>query len=86
MEIPCIACQSMIRFDSSIVKANGSLVKCPECHFILMLYPPERNEEPIPQDTSVDHLISSDFFDMEHASKSNAARDESSKESKKICS
>ena len=65
MQIPCVSCQSLFRFNSDLVKPTGSLVKCSKCKYIFMVYPPTFNDEPILQDTNIDQSILFDLFKVE---------------------
>ena len=45
MIISCTSCNTMLRIDSSLVKVDGSKVRCAKCNDIIMVYPPKNNTE-----------------------------------------
>ena len=61
MEFPCVSCRFMCKLDNNFVNPTGSLVRCPECHFIFMVQRPGLAEEPIVQDTNIDQPILNDL-------------------------
>ena len=64
MKIPCVSCQYMSKFDQSLVKPTGSLVRCSECDFIFMVYRPSFADEAIAQDTNIDQTILKDLYSI----------------------
>ncbi len=62
MKIPCVSCQYMSKFDQSLVKPTGSLVRCSECDFIFMVYRPSFADEAIAQDTNINQTILKDLY------------------------
>ncbi|MFC1880468.1 hypothetical protein ACFL2S_03080 [Thermodesulfobacteriota bacterium] len=64
MKIPCVSCQYMSKFDQSLVKPTGSLVRCSECDFIFMVYRPSFADEVIAQDTNIDQTILKDLYSI----------------------
>ena len=62
MKTPCVSCQFMCKFDNNLLKPTGSLVRCPECHFIFMIHLPGFAEEPIAKDTNIDQSILDDLY------------------------
>ena len=41
MKIHCDVCQSLFKLDSSLIKSNGSQVRCSKCQTIFRVYPPD---------------------------------------------
>lgn len=64
MEIRCVSCRFRCKLDNNIVNPTGSLVRCPECHFIFMVHRPGFAEEPIVQDTNIDQSILNDLYSI----------------------
>jgi hypothetical protein len=64
METPCVSCQFMCKLDNNLVNPTGSLVRCPECHFIFMVHRPGFAEAVIVQDTNIDQSILSDLYSI----------------------
>ena len=62
MKIPCVSCQFMCLLDGNLLNPTGSLVRCPECHFIFMVHRPDIADEPIAQDTKIDQSILNDLY------------------------
>jgi len=62
MKIPCVSCQFVCILDNNLLNPTGSLVRCPECHFIFMVHRPNIADEPIAQDTKIDQSILNDFY------------------------
>lgn len=81
MKIPCVSCQFMCKFDDTLLKPTGSLVRCTECHFIFMVHRPSFAEEPIAQDTNIDQSILNNLYRWRHELKSELPVDEISEES-----
>ena len=64
MNIPCVSCHFMCKLDNNLLNPTGSLVRCPECHFIFMVHRPGFAEEPIIQDTNIDQSILNDLYSI----------------------
>lgn len=64
MNIPCVSCQLMCELENNLVNPTGSLVRCPECHFIFMVHRPSFAEEPIAQDINIDQSILNDLYSI----------------------
>ena len=64
MNIPCVSCQFMCKLENNFLKPTGSLVRCPECHFIFMVHRPSFAEEPIAQDMNIDQSILNDLYSI----------------------
>ena len=64
MKIPCVSCQFMCKLDNNLVNPTGSLVRCPECHFIFMVHRPGFAEAVIVQNTNIDQSILSDLYSI----------------------
>lgn len=62
MEFPCVSCRFRCKLDNNLVNPTGSLVRCPECHFIFMVHRPGFAEAPIVQDTNIDQSILDDLY------------------------
>ena len=46
MLISCTYCDTKLRIDKSLVKVDGSKVRCAQCDDIFMIHPPNNNTEP----------------------------------------
>jgi len=64
MNTPCVSCQFMCKLDNNLVNPTGSLVRCPECHFIFMVHRPGFAEAAIVQDTNIDQSILNDLYSI----------------------
>ena len=64
MKIACVSCQFKCKLDNNLVNPTGSLVRCPECHFIFMVHRQGFAEEPIVQDTNIDQSILNDLYSI----------------------
>jgi len=62
MRISCVSCRFMCKFDNNLAKPSGSLVRCPECHFIFMVQRPSFAEQTIAKDTNIDQSILDDLY------------------------
>lgn len=81
MKIPCVSCQFMCKIDNFLVNPTGSLVRCPECHFIFMVHRRGFAEEPIVQDTNIDQSILNDLYSIRPELQDELPVDEISEES-----
>ena len=64
MNTTCVSCQFMCKLDNNLVNPTGSLVRCPECHFIFMVHRPGFAETAIVQDTNIDQSILNDLYSI----------------------
>ena len=64
MKTPCVSCQFRCKLDNNLVNPTGSLVRCPECHFIFMVHRPGFAETAIVQDTNIDQSILNDLYSI----------------------
>lgn len=46
MLIACTSCNTKLRLDKSLVKVDGSKVRCAQCYDIFMIHPTKNNTEP----------------------------------------
>lgn len=68
MKISCISCRQKFSLVSGHINAKGSLVRCPKCDFIFIVYPPDDFDQAVVQDTNIDQSILDALFRMEHTS------------------
>ena len=64
MKIGCIKCQSRFQLDSDRISENGSMVRCLNCSYIFMVYPPDYYGSPVVQETNIEQEILDDLFEM----------------------
>lgn len=81
MEFSCVSCRFMCKLDNNLVDPTGSLVRCPECHFIFMVHRPGLAEEPIVQDTNIDQAILNDLNSIRPEQQAGFSVDEQIEES-----
>jgi hypothetical protein len=66
MKITCISCRHIFSPDSDRINEMGSLLRCPQCHFIFIVFPQDDFEQAAVQDTHIDQSILGALFRMEH--------------------
>jgi hypothetical protein len=65
MEMECLSCRSRFKLGIRVITETGLLIKCPECNYIHMVYPPDYDEQPIVEDTNIDQSILYELFVIE---------------------
>ena len=68
MKIGCVACQIAFQLRTAQLSSSGSMVRCPMCGYIFMVYVPDIFESPIAQDTNIDQTILDDLLEMQNKS------------------
>jgi predicted Zn finger-like uncharacterized protein len=63
MIIPCKSCHSIFQVDSSLIKPNGSRVRCSKCQTIFKVYPPNLADRRKQKRIQIHNLISHFSFD-----------------------
>jgi len=58
MLIPCESCHSKFKFDNSLVKPNGTKVRCSKCQEVFRVYPPSAVDRRIHKRIKTQNLIS----------------------------
>ncbi len=68
MKICCVACQIAFLLRTAQLSSGGSMVRCPMCGYIFVVYAPDIFESPITQDTNIDQSILDDLLEMQKKS------------------
>ena len=65
MKISCVACHHSFQVAAQKLDVNGSMVRCLECNYIFMVYPPKYSGSPVTQDTNIEQSILDDLLEMQ---------------------
>ena len=65
MKICCVECQTKFQIDPERINNNGSMVRCSQCSYIFMVYPPDYYGSPVIQDTNIEQEILDELYEMQ---------------------
>jgi predicted Zn finger-like uncharacterized protein len=69
MKITCIACQTEFHQPLDRVDPDGSMVRCPMCSYIFMVFQnPDTINSSVAQETNIDQAILNDLLEMHERS------------------